>query len=273
MADRIADPLLGPPPERVQLNPAPLVRVLGQVQFGKIIKINTEQHIGDFQEAVRSKYPFIEKDTAQAVQLHLDDRGVHTSTSDEVIWRLFDASKDWRVSLNPSALSLETVRYTSRGEFLDRFGFLLDELARTIKPTIATRVGFRYVNRLQRSADLRELDQLVYPELVGVLSAPLREQVEQSISQAVCKTAEGRLLVRWGMLPAGASHDPEMAPPLNSQSWMLDIDSFAMEGLPGDGFAAEILAGLVDTMANRAYAFFRWSVTEKFLERFGARQQ
>lgn len=273
MADRIADPLLGPPPERVQLNPAPLVRVLGQVQFAKIIKISTEQHIGDFQEAVRSQYPFLEKDTAQSVQLNVDGRGVHTTTSDEIIWRLFDSSKSWRVSLNPTALSLETIRYSSRGEFLDRFRFLLDALAGTIKPTVATRVGFRYVNRLIRSEDLNELDQLVYPELVGVLSAPLREQVEQAISQSICKTAEGRLLVRWGMLPAGASHDPDMAPPVNSQSWMLDIDSFTTEGLPTEGFLVEKLVGRIDTMANRAYAFFRWSVKEKFLERFGAGKQ
>lgn len=269
MTDRIADPLLGQPPERVQLDAAPLVRVLGQVQFPKIIKISSEQHIGDFQEAVRNVYPFIERDAAQSVQLNFDGGGMQSSATEEVIWRLFDHSKLWRVSLNPSALTLETAKYTSRQEFLDRFRFLVDALAATIRPGVATRIGFRYVNRLDQPKDIQELNQLVYPDLVGLLADPLRENVELTISQAQCATLEGRLLVRWGLLPALATHDPEMAPPVNSRSWMLDIDSFASDGLPTDGFPTDSLVDKVDSMANRAYAFFRWSVTDNFLKRFG----
>jgi uncharacterized protein (TIGR04255 family) len=269
MADRIADPLLGQPPERVQLDAAPLVRVLGQVQFAKIIKISSEQHIGDFQDAVRGTFPFLERDMAQSIQVDFDGSGVQSRKSEEVIWRLFDPTKQWRVSLNPSALTLETSRYTSREDFLKRFRFIIDALARTIRPTVATRVGFRYVNRLERPQDIQDLERLVYVDLVGLLSAPLRDKVELTISQVQCATHEGRLLVRWGLLPAGATHDPDMAPPANARSWMLDIDSFTTTGLPTDGFHADALIDKVDTMANRAYAFFRWSVKKEFLERFG----
>lgn len=268
MAKRIADPLRGRPPERVPLDTAPLVRVLGQVQFPKIIKISSEQHVGDFQEAVRKAYPFLERDAAQSVKLNFGGGGLQSSATEEVIWRLFDHSRQWRVSLNPSALTLETAKYTSRQEFLERFRFLLDALAETIHPAIATRVGFRYVNRIDRTKDIQELDQLVYPDLVGLLSAPLRDQVELTVSQAQCTTLEGQLLVRWGLLPAGATHDPDTAPPVNARSWMLDIDSFTTSGLPEDGFQTGGIIGKVDTMANRAYAFFRWSVTQEFLERF-----
>lgn len=269
MADRIVDPLLGQPPERVQLDAAPLVRVLGQVQFPKIIKISSEQHIGDFQEAIRKSYPFIERDAAQSVQLNFDGGGVKSSATEEVIWRFFDNSRQWRASLNPSALTLETTKYTSRQEFLDRFQFLIEALGKAIQPTIATRVGFRYVNRLDRPQDIQDLEQLVYPDLVGLLSATLREKVELTVSQAQCATLEGRLLVRWGLLPAGATHDPDMAPPVNARSWMMDIDSFTTSGLPTDGFHTGDIVSKVDTMANRAYAFFRWSVTGEFLNRYG----
>jgi uncharacterized protein (TIGR04255 family) len=194
---------------------------------------------------------------------------LQSSATEEVIWRLFDHARQWRVSLNPSALTLETSRYTSRREFLDRIRVLVDALAASIRPTVAMRVGFRYVNRLDQPQDIKELDRLVYPDLVGLLAEPLRNKVELTISQAQCATLEGRLLVRWGLLPARATHDPEMAPPVDSRSWMLDIDSFTTEGLPTDGFQTDALIGKVDTMANRAYAFFRWSVTQKFLERFG----
>jgi len=64
-----------------------------------------------------------------------------------------------------------------------------------------------------------------------------------------------------------------MAPPVNAESWMLDIDSFTTEGMSNDGFSPETLTGLLNTMANRAYAFFRWSVTDRFLVRFGATEK
>ena len=268
MDQRIADPLIGEPPERVQLAPAPLVRVLGQVQFAKIIKINEEQHIGNFQEAVRNHYPFIQKDVAQAIQLRTVGNAVQAGATEEVIWRLFDKSRTWRVSLNPGGLSLDTLKYTTRDEFLSRFHFLLTALAETIEPSIATRVGFRYINRLEH--DLQSLENLVYPELIGVLSGSLRPQVEQTLSQAQCKTAEGRLIVRWGMLPPGNSHDGDMVAPTQGESWILDIDSFTTEDLPEDGFKPELLSALVNTMADRAYAFFRWSVKDSFLKQFGA---
>lgn len=269
MVDRIADPLFGQPPGRIQLDAAPLVRVLAQVQFGKIIKISSERHIGDFQEAVREVFPFIERDTAQSIKVDFDGRDVQGATTQELIWRLFDPARQWRVSLNTSALTLETFRYTSREEFLERFRFLINALAETIRPTIATRVGFRYVNRLDRPQDIQDLEQLIYPDLVGLLSESLRDKVELTMSQAQCATREGRLIVRWGLLPAGATHDPDMAPPVNARSWMLDIDSLTTTGLPANGFQTDGLIEKVDTMANRAYAFFRWSVTHKFLKRFG----
>ena len=48
MADRCDDPLFGEIPERVLLSDAPLVRVLGQVRFPKIVKIGEESYIAEF---------------------------------------------------------------------------------------------------------------------------------------------------------------------------------------------------------------------------------
>ncbi|WP_191569560.1 TIGR04255 family protein [Paracoccus yeei] len=268
MADRIADPLFGKPPERAQLGTAPLVRVLGQVQFARIVNISKEQFIGDFQNAVRRQFPVIERDVAQSIDVSLDGGGVASTLTEEVIWRMFDPRREWRLSLAPSALTLETMRYTSREEFLGQFQLLIDSLAATIQPSLATRVGFRYVNRIDSQADVDDLGNLVEPELLGLSSATLRNGVQMAVSQAQCQTAEGLLLARWGLLPAGATHDPDMAPPSSVQSWFLDIDSFTTSGLPEDGFTASPLIEKMNTMADRAYAFFRWSVKPRFLERF-----
>lgn len=268
MGNRTADPFSGATPERVQLHSAPLVRVLAQVRFPKIIKIASEQHIGDFQEAVRGSYPFIERNAAQSLQVNFESGGVQSSTTEEVIWRLFDKSKQWRASLHSSALTLETSRYSSRTEFLDRFRFLLEAVSATIHPSIASRVGFRYVNRIARPQDLLDLERLVQSDLIGLLSAPLKNNIELSVSQAQCATEEGRLLVRWGLLPAGATHDPDMAPPVNDRSWILDIDSFTTGDVLSDNFQPDVIVEKTNLMADRAYAFFRWSVTPDFIERF-----
>lgn len=271
MGQRIDDPLFGVPPARVQLDAAPLVRVLGQVQFTKIIKITSEAHIGDFQESVRDIYPIIDREVVQSVQLNMEGGGVSAQTAEEVIWRLFDRRKAWRVSLSPSALSLETSHYTSRQDFLERLGAIMEAFTEALRPALATRVGFRYVNHLTRQEDLEVLNHLIHRELVGVLADPMASNVDQTISFAQCRTADGTLLARWGKLPAGASHDPDAAPPQSSPSWILDIDSFAVD-VGSDHFNAQALTAKVEKMADRAYAFFRWCVTDKFIDRFGGRR-
>ena len=268
MAARIADPLFGPPPERVQLEAAPLVRVLGQVQFARILNISKEDFIGDFQDAVRRQFPVIERDSAKSIEVSLTEEQATRNVTEEVIWRMFDPLRVWRLSLAPAALTLETMRYKSREEFLERLQFLIDALAATIQPSLATRVGFRYVNRIDRKADIDELGNLVEPELLGLSSGALRRGVQMAVSQAQCQTDEGFLVARWGLLPAGATHDLGTTPPTDVQSWFLDIDSFTTAGLPAEGFVADPLIAKINTMADRAYAFFRWSVKPQFLNRF-----
>ena len=269
MSSRINDPLFGAPPERVQLGAAPLVRVLAQVRFSKIIKISEEQHIGDFQEVLRQEYPHLAKDAAQALEFEVNQGAVSTKSTNEVIWRLFDAQKIWRVSLAPEFISIETAVYTSRDDFLSRTERVLNAVSRTLKPALATRVGFRYLNRLEGLHNLGDLEKLIHPELVGMHSGALRSHIVGASSQIEAATREGRLLARWGLTPAGASHDPNMAPPANETSWVLDIDSFKENNPVEEGFRAAELSEMVGTMANRAYAFFRWSAQDEFLRRFG----
>lgn len=270
MGQRINDPLFDAPPARVQLDAAPLARVLGQIQFAKIIKITNEAHIGDFQELVRDVYPIIEREVVQSVELNMEGGGISAQTSDEVVWRLFDRDKVWRVSLSPSALSLETRKYTSRHDFLARLEAVAGAFGDTLKPALATRVGFRYVNHLVKSEDLAILNQLIHRELIGVLADCMENNVHQTISFAQCRTADGTLLARWGKLPPGASHDPDAAPPRSTPSWILDIDSFAVD-VGTDRFDPTALTRMVEKMADRAYAFFRWCVTDEFIDRFGGK--
>jgi uncharacterized protein (TIGR04255 family) len=80
--------------------------------------------------------------------------------------------------------------------------------------------------------------------------------------------AANGLQARWGALQPGVVLDPSL-PAASEPSWVLDLDAFQQEAL---AFDPEGLAGRVRAMSERAYRFFRWSVTDAFLTRFGAKR-
>ncbi len=268
MANRSTDPLFGEVPERLMLSNAPLVRVIGQVRFSKIVKISEEPYIADFQEAIRGDYPHFQGDKIQAVELNLTDGTMQHRTVNSVVWRFFDAERVIRVSLGSDAITLETAKYTSRNDFLGRLKTLLLALQETIKPSLAQRVGFRYVDRLQGDALMQELPELIQPELLNVLQPTLMQHIDYSMTEIQSRTKEGNLIARYGMAPPEFSHDPDMAPPVSDKSWVLDIDSFSTS-CAGNKFSADTLHDELDKVAARAYAFFRWSVADEFINRFG----
>jgi uncharacterized protein (TIGR04255 family) len=270
MADRCDDPLFGEVPDRVLLSNAPLVRVLGQVKFPRISKIAEENYIADFQEAIRDEYPHFQSDTIQGVDIVIDGNEVKHRQVTTVVWRFFDARRVLRVSLGPDAITLETASYVSRDDFLSRFEFILGKLVETIRPKLVQRVGFRYVDRLQDPDDLEVISDLVHPELVNVLQSGLVEHIDFSMTEITGSTKEGKIIARYGLAPPKFSHDVEMAPPVDVKSWVLDVDSYSTN-CEGQIFDTQMLCAELDKVAARAYAFFRWSVTEKFLERFGVK--
>lgn len=270
MANRCDDPLFGGVPDRVPLGGAPLIRVLGQVKFPRIAKVSEEGYIADFQEAIRGSYPIFRNETIQGLDIAITNGEIQQRPVTTTIWRFFDAEQIVRVSLTPEAITLETANYISRNDFLERFDFIMERLAQTIKPALVQRVGFRYVNRLQDPRDLEKLSELIQPELSNVLQSGLMQHIDVSMTEITGETKEGKIFARYGLSPANYSHDPDMAPPVNVKSWVLDVDSFSTK-YSGRKFDTRELHDELDKIAARAYAFFRWSVTDKFLERFGAK--
>lgn len=270
MSQRSDDPLFGEIPESVPLTNAPLVRVIAQVLFTKVTKINDENYISDFQEAIRSLYPHFEAEKIQSVELKVSDGEIEHRKVDSTVWRFFDAEKIIRVSLRSDAISLETAKYISRAEFLDRMQFILNALINSISPPLVERIGYRYVNRLTGTKNVEDLSELIQPALCSVLQPNLMKHIEISMSEMVGKTAEGRLIARYGLAPKGFSHDPETAPPVSEPSWVLDIDSFSTDCARSQ-LEAAFLRSELDKVAARAYAFFRWSTTDAFLKRFGVK--
>lgn len=261
-----SDPLFGAAPSEIPLPSAPLVNVLCQVRFTEVLSIQRAAFVAGFQERVRSEYPFMQHEKMKTISI--DENGESVAMGDDSVWRFVDTTKTWRLSLTPSFITLETRKYTSRIDFVDRVDAILIALAETINPTHVVRIGIRYVDRinLEEYPDMREM---IRPEMLGILAGTLRDGIHHSLSEVILRVKEGHLLARWGLMPPKGTHDPESMPPISAPSWFLDLDTFAdFQASPAEFNSAKIRESVVG-LATRAYTFFRWVVEEPFIAAFG----
>jgi uncharacterized protein (TIGR04255 family) len=257
------NPLVAPAPKEIPLEYAPLVRVLTQLRFPKIASIARDDFIGPFQEAIREEYPVLRPEEGH--DIFVGPEGVQSRTSK--VWRFYNLDETWRVSLSPDFLALETVRYTSRDDFIGRFHRLLVALRDHINPQTIDRLGVRYIDRIHGD-NCGQLNSLVRSEVAGILATELGAFAQQTINESVFRVPDEpwTMLARWGKLPAGATIDPNALEAIGSESWILDLDVFHQQSRPMD---VEHLTTQTRQFAERIYTFFRWAITEEFLVRYG----
>lgn len=256
------NPLMEPPPKEVPLKKAPLIRVIAQVCFPLITSIENKSFIGRFQEAIRDKYPFLQPD--QTESFVLASQGL--IRTDQVTWRFVNAEGNWRVSLAPEFIALETTDYISRSDFLARLKDILTPLNEHIKPNIVQRFGMRYINRLVGQS-VKDISKLVVPEIAGVTALDFTQSMTEY--WVTMPEREDLIIARWGLVPPNKTFDPNAIEPVSEHSWILDLDmsltkqrEFNVDALiiEGQGFAQKI------------YTLFRWAVTDDFLVYFGGEQ-
>ena len=243
---------------------APLVRVIAQIRFPLVASIEKRDFIGSFQEAIRRTYPVLRPEQTRSVVFGPEGM-VEARTGN--IWRFSSKDGSWRVALAPDFLALETGRYTSRADFVDRFRTVLRALADHVEPQVTDRLGVRYIDQV--SGDhFSDLPTLVRREVAGIWSTPLAGHASQSIAESLFTLPDGsgNLKARWGVVPAEATVDPAAIDPLDTPSWILDLDAFAARS---QTFDVDEVVRQTTAFAERIYSFFRWTVTTEFLRRYG----
>jgi uncharacterized protein (TIGR04255 family) len=260
------NPLTASPPMEVPLKEAPLVRVIAQVHFPTILSIEESSFIAPFQEKIRLQYPTLHPE--QMRSLIVGPQGLDFA-SPSMIWRFIDTSGNWRVSLASNFVVFETTDYTSRTNFLERLKEILTAINVSIRPQFPERLGLRYIARLT-GQDINNLTALVRPEVSGVLGSGLDEYGQQAISDFLFTPPNdsSQIHTKWGRLPANTTTDPSAIEPIAEPSWILDLDMF-MTFTESSAFDVESIMVDANRFAERLYTFFRWSVTDNFLRRFG----
>lgn len=258
----IIDPLTSPPPSEVPLRNAPLVRVIAQVRFPIIASIVQRDFIAPFQEAIRSRYPVLRGEHSQGIGIGPD--GVRI-VSGETIWRFSDLEGQWRLSLAPGFMALETTAYVSRDDFLSRLKQVLEALSIHMTPGVVDRLGVRYIDRVTGPA-VEDIQKLVRPEVLGIAATPMANRATLALTETVFSMDRAELLARWGHVPAQGSVDPSALEPVPESSWILDLDMYTTAP---QAFESQQILELAQGFAERIYTFFRWTVTDAFLSHFG----
>ena len=265
MPNPLTSPLAGPAPQEIFLLKAPLETVIAQVRFSTVLRLRNESEVVEFQERMRGDYPYFVPEVGQELFIEVTPTGPQARQNSTNVWRFLSADQKWRVTLGTEAISLESKAYTTRNDFVRRIAAVVERLQSVYAPEIITRTGLRYLSRI-RAPEFERTSELLAAPFRGVLGTAMEASVEQTMSEALVRTDEGKLTLRWGVLPQGATIDPGLLEPLAEPSAVLDIDSFCPEQrLFRDTNVIEHFDGL----AARAYAVFRSIVTDEFLRTYG----
>jgi uncharacterized protein (TIGR04255 family) len=249
----------------IHLPNAPLVKVLAQIRFEKILTIQDESSIAPFQDSIREMYPVFR--TERTRTLINAAAGIPNVIEHPTVWKFSDIHETWKISLTSDFIAIETSAYSSRDAFLARFENVIVAFSRTLKPGVITRIGIRYIDRLTGDA-LAIIPEIVRHELVGLLAGSNVSQLETTASEALFSLGNDQLFARWALLPPRSTIDPNVLEPIDRQSWILDIDSSHSVRQAWD---QDILKNKLKELSCTSYNFFRWAVTPAFLKFYGGK--
>lgn len=258
------DPLEAPLPAEVPLRDAPLVRVIAQFRFPEILSVEQREFVAPFQEAIRKMYPVLRQEQTQGILLSPSGSA---SAKSQIAWRFSDTEGQWRVSLTPEFLALETTKYVSRSDFFGRLKVLAEALDEHIEPSQLDRLGVRYIDRITGDA-VDDIAKLIRSEVRGITGTIAATHVVHALSESMFELPNARVLARWGCLPPGATVDPAAIEPASEKSWILDLDMFSAAPVP---FVVEDIVVEAQRYAERIYTIFRWAVTDDFILRYGGK--
>ncbi|MGW0215713.1 TIGR04255 family protein [Micromonospora chokoriensis] len=251
----------------MHLAAAPLARVVAQVRHPALTALlgdHGEKNALRFAELVSDSYPIFGQ--THEAELVVTPTGLQGRQGQSVTWHLRSADEVWQVSFNSDFISLDTKNYLGRRDFCNRFDRIIDSYRVVVGPPYASRIGVRYTNRIEDENLLIKLPMLVRPEVLGPTSLmPSPDAgLEVAFTQAQYSFERHRLLAHWGLLPPGAVIDTTLAP-ARKRSWVLDLDAYTDSR---SEFSREEVGSTLRDLTKCAYRYFRWAVTEEFLDEF-----
>lgn len=247
-----------PESSRVRYTRNPLVEVICQLRFPKILRIEKEAPV-DFQEAVRLEYPVF--NTPQSIDLSLLSSPQPNSPpvvlGQSFAYEFADKRGEWKLTLGSDFIALSTPKYESWEEFRKRLLSAVEVLNKYYNPSHFTRIGLRYQNFIMRSElglENRPWRELLNPPVLGVfVTENLSEkELPETFLYFACRLdyADAIVRVRCGL---GLKNAPNTT---NEVGYFIDAD-FNTDNITEINDATTYL----DQFNREAGNFFQWCIT------------
>lgn len=251
-----------PEAKRVIYKKNPLNRVICQLMFPPILKIDAEIP-SEFQDRIRDDFPnFAEK---AGVEFEVP-QNVKGKIPPEVLrhFSKFFGNKNytfssedakWEVNLTRTFCAFTSKKYERWEEFKSKFMTPLTALIDVYKPSFFQRIGLRYIdviNRLELELNGIGWNELLQPYILGLLSsASVGERIQNFENKYEINLADDvskvRLLTKF-----------VLAPNNNVKCFMIDSDFSNSTRSDVDGALTKL-----DYFNKRASRLIQWCITER----------
>jgi len=244
-----------PDSERVRYKQNPLVEVICQLRFKRLLKIESDLP-AVFQEKIRKAYPDTREATTvstlppQLAQLV----GLEPGAIGQRAFDFLTADSTWKVSLTSHFIAVTATEYRTWEDFKARLDPIVDAFCDVYDVGSFTRIGLRYRDVIQRSKlnlSGKRWAELLNGDLVGELR-------EQSFEQAAKHAARELVLgLDFDEASVRLYHGFAQLQGTEESCYLIDSDFFREQ----ETERADVKA-ILDRFNREAGRLFRWSIAD-----------
>jgi uncharacterized protein (TIGR04255 family) len=250
-----------PEVQEIKLKKPPISEVICQVKFPPILRIEKEMPV-DYQDAIRDIYPILEVDQGMVIQVGVTPAAETPSIEKAPkIFRFKSKNGKTFTSLALDFIALSTTEYSGWNNFYNRISFIKGVFEEQFHPKFASRVGLRFINRLDvkntNNLNFDDVLDMLRNDLTCIIRSDVWSEMNESYSQIVLPDKKGKLVFRYGL----GSED-------NKPFFALDFDYYE----ENQQDFSRILNRL-DYYHGVIYKAFRWCLKEDSLIRFNPKQE
>ena len=177
----MSNPTLGTPP---------LALTLAQVKFNTVPTMET--YSKKIQDEFRRQLSFIHHDVEESSTIKVS---LQRPEIEKVkLWSSYAADYKTRLVFRDNLLVLETIEYPGFDNFIPNLEKALHIVQDITEITHITRLGFRYINRIETTPE-KSLEYYLNPQLLGFKFDKIEHETAVSRTEAIANSKEGLLRV------------------------------------------------------------------------------
>lgn len=256
-----------PESARVIYQKNPIDRVICQIRFPPILKIDTEEP-SLFQESIRECVPEyqvkIEHTPGFSIQptvgMSNDVAQTFINATATKNHEFFNSETGDVINLTRTFLAFTVSKYERWESYLSKLLPAISSFEQIYKPAFYSRIGLRYVDVINRKAlglESKPWRELIKPEVTGIIGSDLESSVIsfQNVSELALKDDSG-------MLRIASSH--VLHNTSGAKCILIDSDFYSLKRTPITG-----LNECLERMHSKSGRFLRWAISNDLHQALG----